>query len=313
MSTPQQFPWTSVLDPIDLSSLGIPPTDEAHRVTDKFNMLAANVFNPVTLIEPKNPLLPEQAITNNMVEPPTDIHMSSTNVTSSNGKGADKCKPPKDFDGDKAKFKTWLRMVEAYLRANRNMFPNNTERINYILSTMNIGKATRWAEHFLDTHTNDQREFTLNQTLLQFYQLLEKSFDIRRTQERAQTDLAVLKQKTGDLENYIIDFNVLTSKAGFILSGSTENPMLPPAFLKGLSPTLRRKIIEQKEPPKTLKGIIDNARKYEQSYYQSLQWKDKITRWPLTRSLPHSPIHPAYTSKPQDPDTMDIDRLSIDK
>jgi len=149
------------------------------------------------------------------------------------------------------------------------MFPNNTKRINYILSTMNIGKAARWAEHFLDMHTNDQREFNPNQTLLQFYQLIEKSFDIKRTQERAQTDLAVLKQKNGDLENYIIDFNALASKVGFILSGNTKNPMLPPAFLKGLSPMLRRKIIEQKEPPKTLKGIIDDARKYEQSYYQS--------------------------------------------
>jgi len=88
------------------------------------------------------------------------------------------------------------------------------------------------------------------------------------------------------LENYIIDFNVLASKAGFILSGSTENPMLPPAFLKGLSPTLRKKIIEQKEPPKTLKGIIDDARKYKQSYYQSLQWKDKIMRWQPTCLLP---------------------------
>jgi len=166
---------------------------------------------------------------------------------------------------------------------------------------------------FLNMHTNDQREFNLNQTLLQFYQLLEKSFDIRRTQERAQTNLAVLKQKTGDLENYIINFNALASKAGFILLGSTENPMLPPAFLKGLSPTLRKKIIEQKEPPKMLKGIIDDARKYEQSYYQSLQWKDEITRWQLTCSLPHTPIHPAYTSKPRDPETMDIDRLSINE
>jgi len=118
------------------------------------------------------------------------------------------------------------------------MFPGDTKRINYILSTMNLGKAARWAEHFLDTHTNDQREFNLNQTLLQFYQLLEKSFDVRRTQERAQTDPTVLKQKTGDLENYIIDINVLASKAGFILSGSTENPMLPPTFLKGLRSSL---------------------------------------------------------------------------
>jgi len=117
-STPQQFPRTSVFDPIDSPSLCIPPTDKAHRVTDEFNTLAANVFNPVTLtepIEPENLTVPETA--NNMVEPSntTDVHMSLTNVTSSNRKGADKCKPPKDFDGDKAKFKTWLRMVEAYL------------------------------------------------------------------------------------------------------------------------------------------------------------------------------------------------------
>jgi len=167
MSTRQQFPPRSVFNPIDLSSLGVPPTNKGHRITDEFNTLGARVFNPVTLIEPENLTVPEQVITNDMVEPPTttDINMSSTNVTS-NGKGADKCKPPKDFDEDKAKFKTWLRMVEAYLRANKNMFPDDTERINYILSTMNIGKAARWAEDFLDTHTNEQREFNPNQTLL---------------------------------------------------------------------------------------------------------------------------------------------------
>ena len=155
-NTPQQFPSTSIFDPIDLSGLGILPTDGAHRVTDEFNTLVANMFNPVSPIEHENPMLPEQVITDNMVEPPsnTDIHMSTTNITSSNGKGADKCKPPKDFDGDKAKFKTWLRMVEAYLQANKNMFPDNTKRINYILSTINIGNATRWAEHFLDMHTS---------------------------------------------------------------------------------------------------------------------------------------------------------------
>jgi len=178
---------------------------------------------------------------------------------------------------------------------------------------MNLGKAARWAEHFLNTHTDEQREFKLNQTLLQFYQLLEKSFDVKRTQERAQTDLSVLKQKTGDPEIYIINFNALASKAGFILSGNIENPMLPPAFLKGLSPMLRKKIIEQKEPPKTLQGIIDNARKFEQSYYQSLQWKDNIAKWQPMCSLLRSPIQPAYTPKTRDPDAMDINRMSIDK
>ena len=76
---------------------------------------------------------------------------------------------------------------------------------------------------------------------------------------------------------------------------------------------LRKKIIEQKEPPRTLKGIIDDARKYEQSYYQSLQWKDDITRWQPMHLLPHSLMWPAYTPKPQDPDAMDINRMSIEE
>jgi len=118
-STPQQFPPTSVFDPIDLTSLGIPPTDEAHRVIDKFNTLATNVFNPVTPtqpIEPENPTLPEQV----MVEPQTD----ATVMHNQNGKG-EKCQPPKDFDGKESSYKTWFRILEAYIRAYDNLFPND--------------------------------------------------------------------------------------------------------------------------------------------------------------------------------------------
>jgi len=72
--TSEQFPRTSIFVPIDLSELGLLPTDETQQTVDKFNMLAANVFNLVTLtepIEPENPTLPEQVITN-MVEPPSN-------------------------------------------------------------------------------------------------------------------------------------------------------------------------------------------------------------------------------------------------
>jgi len=82
-------------------------------------MLAANVFNPVTLtepIEPENLTLPEQVITN-MVEPPSNTGMQ-------NRKG-EKCQPPKDFDGKESNYKTWFRILEAYIRAYDNLFPND--------------------------------------------------------------------------------------------------------------------------------------------------------------------------------------------
>jgi len=76
-------------------------------------MLAANVFNPVTLIEPEQPIEPENLTLPEM----------STDATH-NGKGK-KCQPPKDFDGTESKYKTWFRILEAYIRAYNNLFPDD--------------------------------------------------------------------------------------------------------------------------------------------------------------------------------------------
>ena len=38
---------------------------------------------------------------------------TATEQNTSNGKG-EKCCAPKDFDGNEAKYKTWLRMAETY-------------------------------------------------------------------------------------------------------------------------------------------------------------------------------------------------------
>ena len=111
---------TSIFAPIDLSELGLLPTNKTQQTVDKFNMLAANVFNLVTPtepIEPENPTLPEQV----MVEPPQTDAMA---MHSQNAKG-EKCRPPKDFDGKEANYKTWFRILEAYIRAYDNLFPDD--------------------------------------------------------------------------------------------------------------------------------------------------------------------------------------------
>ena len=89
---------------------------KTNRVTDEFNALAASVFNPITPIEPEQPIEPE-----NLTLP----EMSNTDATAAqNGKG-EKCQPPKDFDETESKYKTWFRILEAYIRAYNNLFPND--------------------------------------------------------------------------------------------------------------------------------------------------------------------------------------------
>ena len=62
-------------------------------------------------IEPENPIEPEQVITGTM-------STTATEQNASNRKG-EKCCTPKDFDGNEAKYKTWLRMTETDRKSTR--------------------------------------------------------------------------------------------------------------------------------------------------------------------------------------------------
>ena len=178
-------------------------------------------------------------------------------------------------------------MVENYLLANAQQFLTDQLAILFAISYMTKGRASDWASHYIDMHQTEGKFLPTN-TWVNFKKLLEKSFDIRKTKEKAQTDFTVLKHKPGHLEEYILDFRTLAQRARFILQG-VENPMLSVDFLKGLHPTLRVKITQQKNPPTKLEEIIDDARSFNQSYYQSIQWKDRITDGcPDQHPVPHS-------------------------
>jgi len=118
----------------------------------------------------------------------------------------------------------------------------------------------------------------------------------------------MLKYKPGQLSSYILDFNMLGSCAGYILTGDWGNPVLSEMFLQGLNPRLQTKIEEQKELPETLSGIIDDARYFEKSFYRS-QVKMKIMNWQPSHPVPC----PSFTPKAPDPDPMDMNRLMIDE
>ena len=265
---------TSIFVPIDLSELGLLLTDETQQTIDEFNMLAANVFNPVTPtepIEPENPTLPEQVTTDNMVEPPS---------TTQNGKG-EKCRPPKDFDGKEANYKTWFRILEAYIRAYNNLFPNDQRKINCMLTYMLSGREAEWAEYFTDEHTKivqGNRVFNPEMTWAEFVKLLDQNFNLRRTKDKVRADLSVLKMKQGELKQYILDFNLLAGRGGYIMIGQ-ENLCLPGMFLDGLNPRLQDKIKDQKDAPETLENIIEDARRFKKSHYRKTTMRAKVMNW----------------------------------
>jgi len=50
---------------------------------------------------------------------------------------------------------------------------------------------------------------TAEMTWAEFIKLLDQTFDLRRTKDKARTDLSVLKMKPGELEQYILNLNSL--------------------------------------------------------------------------------------------------------
>ena len=138
--------------------------------------------------------------TNSTNDPPAVEHAEV------NGKG-ERCQAPKDFDGEETKFKTWFRLPEAYMEAYPHLYLNDNAGIRFTLLYMTAGRAADWAEHFTDTHMktdeNGKRYFDAGMKWAEFVLLLNKTFNVRRTRDKAKTDLAVLKHKPGNLEQYI--------------------------------------------------------------------------------------------------------------
>jgi len=175
---------------------------------------------------------------------------------------------------------------------------------------MSSGRAAEWAEYFTDKHTKivqGNRVFDPGMTWADFVKLLDQNFNLRRTKDKARTDLSVLKMKRGELEQYILDFNSLAGRGGYIMIGQ-ENPCLPGMFLDSLEPRLRDKIEDQKGAPEMLNGIIDDARRFEKSHYRKTM-KNRVMNWQPNRPS----TCPAFTPRARDPNAMDIDRMSIDE
>jgi len=201
-----------ILGPIDLSSLGIPPTNKATEIVESFNMFTSEVFNPETPVEPEMSNFPaaQQPADNvpqNPEQPPQQQQQQVFNPYPAVD-GRERSRQPKDFNGDESKYKLWIQMVENYLIANAQRFSTDQLAILFAISYMTEGRAADWASHYINTHQTDGK-FLPTDTWVEFKKLLEKSFDIRKTKQKAQTDFSVLKHKPGHLEEYILDFRTL--------------------------------------------------------------------------------------------------------
>ena len=62
-----------------------------------------------------------------------------------------KLKTPIPFSGKREDLRKFLQEIKIYLMANGDSYPNNLDKILFVLSYMSEGYANSWKEEFFDT------------------------------------------------------------------------------------------------------------------------------------------------------------------
>ena len=129
-----------------------------------------------------------------------------------------KARLPINFDGTQEKFVTWFRTLNLYIIAHPDIFKEDKAKIILALSYMTGGLANNWAELYTIKRTNANNEIEFG-TWKDFVEELKNFFDTKKAREEA---LAHVTHEKGQLEAYILRFNMLATRAGFKLEGEDK-------------------------------------------------------------------------------------------
>ena len=148
--------------------------------------------------------------------------------TTLNGRGTLKLPPPSPFDGDKKKFRSFLRRLNLYFASDPVQFANPENRVILTLSLCSEGTAESWAQV-----AQDKYEYDGWPSWPEFLESFKAWFGDRTAEEDAYLALDTLRQGSGTAEQYFDRFEVLCIQAEI-------DPLLPGNF-----PFMKRYIEQQ--------------------------------------------------------------------
>ena len=125
-----------------------------------------------------------------------------------------KVRAPDHFNGDKNKYRTWLRTVDSYLLSNRAHYQDDVDKILFVLSYMTEGTAASLADYYYESNT--QAAGFVPGTWTDFRDLLKRTFADPEAARRAHERLHDIQWKPGeeDPASFFTTFAQLASEAG---------------------------------------------------------------------------------------------------
>src|SRR5271155_3796010 len=217
--------------------------------------------------------------------------------------------PPTHFTGNRDDLDNFMQDCTLYLTLNRAVYETDEKKIVFMLSYMTEGTARAWKEAFVREVINSP---TNNfGSLKQFTVDLKKAFEASDSEGDARAKLRQLNQGKDSVDDYVAQFRILAGKARI-----TDNAALTEYFMEGVNTGILRKIFAQEKLAATITEWYERTSRCDSHYrrVQEILGRRRGTSGNAqTTNDMKKPFIPRFTTKEQDPNEMDVDRLSTEE
>ena len=154
---------------------------------------------------------------------------------------------PKEFSGNRDDFKRWMMSCRMYIAGNHKVYPNDFDKINFVLSFMNSGEAAAWNKQFIEEQPN-----------LEVFSPYEVPGEAREKLKRLQ------KEGKTPMNEHITTFKTLVNQ---VKIGKDEEALCD-LFLETLPRKLQEQLLTLQFPLDGIKGHYKWAQKSDHQFHR---------------------------------------------
>jgi Retrotransposon gag protein len=223
-----------------------------------------------------------------------------------------KLNPPKPFTGKQSNFILFMQDVFVYLKVNKSIYDDDKKKISFILSYLADGDAAVWKQQFIQTKIEESVEAKTDEpsweNYKEFVEALKKTFQPYDELAEALEDIKKLRLGDGSITEHNSKFRLLVSQTGM-----KDSPALTDLYRETLPWGLQSTIIRSEHPPKMLEEWYTKATNFYIGHQRAQRLFKKQDNKP-TNTTSALPAQKRFSfPEKEDPNAMDIDRMSIEE
>src|SRR5271168_950358 len=219
-----------------------------------------------------------------------------------------KLNPAKPFDGKRENLKKLIQDGELYITINKKTYDDEIKNIGFFLSFMNKGDTASWKEQLLDDAMTWAQASNTDLNLGTYAQF---KHDLQEVPYNPPGDalerMKLLRMKKDDsIDEHIAKFRMLVSESKL----DKSSPVIIDFFRETLGFPLQRRIMTLENPLKKIDDWYEWATKLDHQWRRMQRIMGRTqTNHPKTGTSNRR----FFPRKERDPNTMDIDIMSVDE